>query len=380
MVQKLSDFQNMLMFDNKNIERIVKDVVNESSNAAVISIFEDAVILLDHKTGNFYKSNYTLDTENSTMVFENFDQIELEKDDSFLKESVENFFENDDDYAYIEKMKEAVTSSMYDTEGFLGQIIGEAISSKSFDDIIDYSQLKEVNLEESEELKNKTFFKKIQKRIDEKPMSSIKYFDWNHDVKISLVESETGKRNVKNAKEKAMALSKDANFKELAIGALTSLKEGDETDFILLVESYPCIMALSPVERKEMFGKAILVSKLMESRSSVLKKAERVINESEELEELKPEDDEESDEGDDKKKKEKSSKETKASDETDGIDLTDEEIDELLKALEKAGNKVEDAKLLKKIEGLADDLEDAKESGIDAKEIKECVELIQMML
>ena len=59
----IKEFEELNLFSNRNVEKITEAIVNESDNAALVSMFEDNVILLDHNSGDFYSASYKFDGE-----------------------------------------------------------------------------------------------------------------------------------------------------------------------------------------------------------------------------------------------------------------------------------------------------------------------------
>ena len=55
---EISKFNNSLMYSNKNLEKLIRKVINESSNAVLLETFTDKCILQDHITGGIYSCDY----------------------------------------------------------------------------------------------------------------------------------------------------------------------------------------------------------------------------------------------------------------------------------------------------------------------------------
>ena len=94
---KLRDFESMNLFSNKNLEKVVASVVNKSSNAVLINMFEDSLILLDHNTGQFYAADYKFDPKKLTLQIENFEPVELIKEQDEFKDKLVEFFDEDEE-------------------------------------------------------------------------------------------------------------------------------------------------------------------------------------------------------------------------------------------------------------------------------------------
>ncbi len=362
----IDKFQDFLLYSNKNIEKLISRVVNESSNASLVSLYEDAAVLLDHKTGTFYNTKYSFDAKEGTIVFEEFDELELTKDSTSFKEAVRNFFEGEIE---TDSLKEAYTTFSSDQESFIDKVVSESLCEKDFNDLIDYSPLNGIN--ESVEIKNEAFFKDYKKRLETHPMTSIKAFDWKNPVKVSLIESESVKFVNKNAKEKALNLYKDSTFKAKVNEAFSALKEGNEEELVALAEDYSQMFYLDKADRKTIFSKATMGNTdLLEGRLELFKKAEALFEENETIANVVAV----------IKEEEAAAEEGEAAPEEKGAakELTPEETDKLVAALETALEKVEDEKLADKIEALIKALGDGKETGTDVDTVKESVSILSL--
>lgn len=359
----IDKFQDFLLYSNKNIEKLVSRVVNESSNASLVSLYEDAAILLDHKNGSFYKSKYEFNPQEGTIVFEDFEEINLKKDTSSFKDAVNNFFEGT---LEVSDLAEAYQSFAADQESFIDSVVSESLSEKNFNDLIDYSPLEGIN--EEVDIKNESFFKEYKARLESNPMESIKMFDFVNPVKVSLVESESVKIVNKNVKERAKLLYKNSDFKSAVNEAFEALKEGNDEYLKVLAEDYSQIFSLDKAERKEIFAKATIGNaNLLEGRTAMFNKAEKLFAEDENIIALC------------EAAEEEAPADTAADKEEDvPSELTPAEVDKLTAALEKALEKVEDEKLADKIEALIKALDDGKETGTDVETVKESVELLTL--
>lgn len=355
-------FNDILLYSNKNIEKLTRSIVNESSNACLAALYEDAAILLDHKEGIFYSAKYSFNPKEGTVVFEDFDAIELTRDTSSFKNAVDSFFEEESD---IDSLKEAYQVFASDQEAFIDSVVSEALSEKNAADVIDYTVLDGIN--ESVSIKNEAFFKEYSKRIDSHPLTSIKKFDWANPVKVALFETEDIKVVNKNAKANAVELYKDSSFKKRINEAFASLKEGEEADLLALAEDYSQIFYLDKADRKTLFGKATLGNPaLLEGRTSLFKKAEEIFAENEDIVAIAANYITEAEEDGEA-----------VADEKDlPKELSAEEVDKLVGELEKALDKVEDEKLGDKIEGLIKALNDGKETGTNVDNVKESIDIL----
>jgi hypothetical protein len=135
----IKQFEEINLFSNKSIEKVVSSIVNESSNAALVAMFEDSVILLDHDDGQFYTADYTFDGKKLKLTLENFQSIDLEKEENSFKKDVSNFFESED--ASAKDLAESYKDSVMEQEKFVNELISEALSTKDFDETINYKEL-----------------------------------------------------------------------------------------------------------------------------------------------------------------------------------------------------------------------------------------------
>lgn len=357
-VDKFNDF---LLYSNKNIEKLIRGIVNESSNASFVALYEDAVMLLDHKTGTFYTSKYSFNPKEGTVMFEDFDAIELTRDTSSFKNAVDNFFEEEGN---IDTIKEAYQVFASNQEALIDSVVTESLSEKNAFDVIDYSPLEGIN--ESVSIKDEPFYKEYQERINSHPLTSVKTFGWDKPIKVSLYETEDIKIVNKNAKANAAELYKDSTFKKRINEAFDAFVEGEEEKLALVCEDYSQIFYLDKADRKTLFGKSTLGNiKLMEGRNSIFKKAEELFVENEDIATIAANYLTEAEEG-----------EEPAEDKELPKELSAEETDKLVKELEKALDKVEDEKLGNKIEALIKALNDGKETGTDVDTVKESVDLL----
>ena len=71
----VKEFEDLVLHSNKNIEKIATAVVNESSNAAFVAMYDDSVVLLDHVNGIFYSADYIFEDDNLSIKFSTFEEI-----------------------------------------------------------------------------------------------------------------------------------------------------------------------------------------------------------------------------------------------------------------------------------------------------------------
>jgi hypothetical protein len=208
------------------------------------------------------------------------------------------------------------------------------------------------------------------------------YFDWHKPVKVSLVENEKGHRLDGGAKKKALLLSKDSNFRSELFDAFRMLDEGSDELCVDLIESHSNLFLLTPVQRKEIIGKALLSSPGLLSRRRELTEAlERIYLESDALVEVRTliEESKDDEPTDGSGTGVQPAVDTEEDEDEKPEETTDADKDEIVKALEKAAEKAEgDDKLEAKIEGLIKQIESMKDDGDSVPELKEAVALLMM--
>jgi hypothetical protein len=385
----LKNMEEMVLYSNATLEKVMKSLVNESSNAVLCATFDDAVLLLDHKEGQFYLADYEFDQKKATFKFENFEPISLTKTTSDFKDAVRNFFENED--VASEEVLEAYRNTLVGQESFISELVTESMTSKDFSNVIDFSEVKN----EDEDIVREKFFESYKERLSTHPLSSIKYFNWKNPVSVSLVETE----RPRDLESKMASLANDLwkkeefkkDFNEAATTFVEDVEEGAEK-FKVLMEANPGIFYLNDTERKTLFGKTIIASaKLRENRTDILKGLDLLFEKfdiadlRESLEEegkLLPAQLTKGQEGDAAKDLEGEEGEPEEND--TAPEVTKDEVGKLVTALEKLkakAEKMEDdkaAKVAEKIDAIISDLEGSAETGGDAKAVKEAVEILSL--
>jgi len=380
MKMTLRDFENINVFNYKNIERLVESFVNESSNAAFVSLFEDTVILYDHNESVFYKTDYKIHEDDLTVTFSNYEEIEFtEEENHSLKESVREFFENDeyDVDTVVKRYKENVISD----KRILNEIINEALSKKGFTDTVNYKEIAEAS--KDLEIKKEAFFEDYTERLSTNPLSEVKYFNWKDPVIVSMYEStEDIKLINSNAAETAKALWKNKSFKEAFIENSKTLVDDVETakeKFLTLFETYNGVFMLDAAEKKELFGKTILgVKELQENYKEILEGVRTLFNEDDFLafeetlyeESEEPEEDDKEDDKEDEEEPKKDKKDKKKAKE-----LTKADKKKIVSSLQKVMDKVEDEGAIKAIQKVIDKI-NPEEEGTKPEDIKEAVQIL----
>lgn len=377
----IKQFEEVNLFSNKNLEKVISSIVNESSNAALVAVFEDSVILLDHEEGQFYSADYTFDGKKLKLTLENFQPIELEKEEGSFKKDVSAFFESDD--TSVKSLSESYKVSILDQEKFVNDVISEALSVKDFSGAMNYKELAEAN--DSISIADKPYFIAYKARLETNPLNEVKYFNWNDKVVVSLLESEKVKLINSTATEKAADLWKKDQFKKLFNEAaslfIEDVDQGKEK-MTSLLEHYPQIFLLDKADKKTLFGKAIISnSKLRESLED-LQKGMDILFEDEEVVEIQTsylsliesEDDQEEPaastetegEGEEKAKEEPAK------------ELEPESIKDIAAELTKLSDKIEDEKLKEELADLISRLEQSVEEGTRPDLIKEAIYLLSI--
>jgi len=354
-----SKLSNYILYSNKNLEKLCRSLINESANAVLLESYNDKLLLADHNSGAIYLADYNFDGK--VLTIENYENVDIVNDNSQLNEAINNYFKDDNyDVALIAEAYENDSEAM-NTE--LNDSIVEALASKR-NDVIDYTELYGIN-EELEEITEKPFFNRYKEYLMESPTNSIKFFDWENPIRVSLIDEDADRTIVSNAKSKAAMLSKNKEFKENFISAARDLMEGDDYSMTELLSNNSSILALEGVEFKEFVGLTLVSDKeLYENKATILESIKDIVSEDEYLSDMKTLYEEEGEE-------------EGAGDSDASLETSDKDIDALKSALDKALEKITDEKLVAKINALKDALDTSKDSGTtDVGTVKECVELL----
>src|SRR5574344_150059 len=366
----VSKFSDYLLYRNSNVEKALRNIVNESSNAVLVATYDDKCVLADHTNGNVYMADYKFDGKK--VVFENFDPITFDDEESNLSEAISNYLDNDEDpEGAAEQLREAYEKDSEVSNSELKEAVVDALSKKSMESVMNYSQLEGIN-EEVKDVLSLPICEAYKARIEEHPLDSVSFFDFVNPVSVSMIDEDENAVISKDIKQKARDLSKDPDFKAAFCEAASELVGEGSTDSLssVLSENAP-LLSLDEAELKEVVGMTIIGDRnLMENRSNIVNAIIECVNSDDELSEQKTlmeaevevTDEGGDDSGDDK-----------------APEATDKDLEALSDALDKALDKVSDEKLQKKIQDLKDAIDDSKDSGTTpAKEIKECVALLSM--
>jgi hypothetical protein len=398
MNMNVQKFEDLNLYSNKNVEKLASQIVAESSNAVLCSMFEDGAVLLDHNSGQFYLCEYTFDPKQAQFLFENFEPITLVRDNDTFRDSVYNFFDSDD--VSVNELAEDFKDIVLEQDKFLDELVAESMMYKNFDGLIDYGEVAENNKEHG--LQNESFFQKYQERLISHPLTEAKYFNWKDPVRVSLVETERTKLLNSSAKERAHGLWKNENFKEgFSSAAEKFIEDVDEgiADFTALFEEFPQVFYLDTADRKTMFGKIIINDvSLREDRAELLKGLDIMFLKEDSINEIAEQYLDEDDEthyaadafrsgesmdftGDDGKtapsREEKDEMLTKKRDEDKAEELQPEELEKLAEVCRKLADKLKGT-AKEKLEKVADKLDKGKEEGTDVNTVKEAIEMLSL--
>jgi len=354
----IEQFNNSLLYSNKNIEKVASKLVAESANAVLLEMFSDKAILADHKTGVFYEAKFNYDGK--VFEFSDFEPIQLEKGTSKLSEAISDYFD-DNIVSLAEAYKQAVSAENLDV---VQDSLTEAISKKNLKDIIDYSELDGFsNTAEAEAVKALPFFEAYKERLDKKPSTSIKFFNWKDPVKVSLVDEDTNKFVSKSELKKAKALRADTDFKKSLLEASNDYLKGNDEPLKSLVEENSCLLALDKAALEELVGFSVLESKdALSHRKDIVNFINETVESDEILSERK------------QRLMEAAAEEDDSSDD-DTPEVSEKDTEALVKALEKAKELCDDEKLADKIDDIISNIESG---DTDVAAVKEAVEIISL--
>ena len=353
---KISKFNDTLLYSNKNVEKMATKLVNESSNAVLMEMYSDKCILADHDTGRIYKASYKFDGKN--FIFEDFENVELESDDTSLREAISDYFDDTN-----VNLVESYESKTNETDAF-DNSLAESLASKRMDEVINYSDIIGIN-EEVEELKSSEAFKLFAERIESHPLDSIKVFDWENPVKVSLIDEDVQNVVSKTIIQKAKKLKSNVDFKKELVEAINTMNLGDSSAINELFSNNVCLLSLTESDLKELIGMAIIGDKeLVENRKEICKNINSIIEEDEFLSE--------------KKASFANLSEENNSDE-DLPELSEEDASKFVEALKLAESKTTNDSLIEKIEEIIDCINEAAENGeTNISAVKEAVSILSL--
>jgi hypothetical protein len=368
----IQQFEETVLFANSNVEKLVKSIVNESSNAAFVAMYEDSVILLDHEEGKFYTADYQFDPKKLTLKLENYEPIELSQEESSFQESVSNFFDDED--ASFTELTEAYREDVMGQEKFVRELIAESLSYKDLNEEIDYGELAEANDDIS--IDNEPFFEAYKARLETNPLNEVKYFNWKTPIKVSLMENEPIKLINSTGTEKAQNLWKRQSFKKMFNESLEVFLEDVEEGKEMLMETfktYPNVFLLDNADRKTLFGKTIIANSNLREYLEDIQKGLTIIFEDEDVRDLSENYISEMEDSAEEAGEEDSEEDGEAEEKKPAKELDTEEMKKISDELNKVADKIEDEAVKKKLGDLADKISDSVNEGTRPDLIKEAV-------
>jgi len=382
---KLRDFESMNLFSNKNLEKVISSIVNKSSNAVLINMFEDSLILLDHNTGQFYAADYSFNPKKLTLKVENFEPVELVKEQSDFRNKLADFFGEEEISAH--DLSESYKEDVLGQEKFIDELIQDSMMTKDFSRLTDWNKVKLVK--EEVDVAEDKWFKAYQKRLVTNPLMEVKLFDWENAVNVSLVETEMQKIVNTSAVEKAHDLWKKEDFKgkfsEAATTFIEDVEDGAE-QLKDVFQTYPQVFFLNNADRKAMLGKTIISNSTLKENMDILLKGIDLLFEKFDLAEIRSEylseakEDEVPEEGEGPAEEEGEEKEPKEPKEKKdpAPELSPAELGKLATEIKKLSDKVEDEGLKEKLNSIADKLNGGKEEGTRPDVVKEAVSILSL--
>lgn len=375
-------FQRIASVDNRNMDNVIREYINESANACVISTFNEDLFLLDTINEEVYTANYAFDPDTLNVIIENFEKVEFEDDDkNKAKVSIKKYLldEDMDSSDILDDLREAITSSKEE----VAKILEESRLEKEYGTTIDFEELSFIN-EGFEDLHNEDFFEEYKERLITNPLPNILAFNWDTPVAFTIRESSEDKLVLNsNLKEKAKAFLKTKEFREQVREVCRTMIEDveDSADLLFnLFEDNQGLFTVDKLDLKEAFFRAILGDKKLQSNhkqlfegvSFLLENDENIIS----LKEAINIDDEVDDDEDDKKEKDEDDDEDEKK-EKKPSELTDGQKETLIKHLDMVAEKSSDDK----VKDLANELKVKIEDAGDAtkpEDVKEAVRFLSI--
>ena len=268
----VKEFEDINVFSNKNVENVLKDIINESSNAALVNVFDDYLVLLDHEEGQIYFAKYELDPNELTVTINEFEEVELYKEENDLNEIAMEYFE---DESSLSDLASAFKNTYIEQDSYVKEMTQEALINKDTTEAINWNEMKIINQDNNYSFKKDPIYKEYKERLETHPLTEIKYFDWENPIKVSLVETEDVNVINTSAVEAATDLWKDEDFKEDFTKNCNTMVEDVEEgfeDMANLIREYPQILLMEAGERQSMFGKAIIYNDELKEHSEDLLK------------------------------------------------------------------------------------------------------------
>lgn len=380
----LEQFENLNLFSNRNMEKVLAGIINSSSNAALVNMGEDSVIILDHKEGDFYISDYSFDRKKLVVEFTNFEKIELINESYEFENDLRNVFE--DKEVDFRSLTESYKKNVAEKNEFMNDLVSFTMSRKSFDEDADYDEIKNALSEVYVESDGKQFFREYKERLETYPLCEVKRFDFTNPVKVSLIETERKNLVNESAIKKAHDLWKRESFKEkFEEASLAFVEDVDEgvNLYKKLFESYPQVLFLDSGDRKALFGKTILgIKNIREEMDDILKGLDLTFEDGD-LKQLREEYlSENEDEGEDEEVEGESEEdyqdEEPEAEYEPAPEVESDDVTSIVADLTRIMNKCEDQKTRGKLEDLIDRLNESIEEGTRPALVKEAIAILTL--
>ena len=372
----INDFEDLNLHSNKNMEKVVAGIVNESSNAALVNMFDDSLILLDHEEDKFYFAKYNFDPNSLVLTIEDYDPIELFKEDDDLNSKALNYFEEESEVT-ISELFESFKDAYLSQDRFIHDITQETLINKDVSDIIDYSEMSTIDESVKLSIQREPFYKEYKQRLETHPIQEVKMFDWKTSVKVSLVETEDVGRITTSVVKNAENLWKEELFRDKFVEHCTTMIEdvdGAISDFIDLFQKYPQIYLMESDERQAVFGKAMVYTEeIRKDSEELLKGFSKAFNEGP-LAEAKEEYILEA--GDNMDNMTAGGEGGEMKDKP--TDVSKKSQSKAAKSLKSIAVEIEDPKLKKKLESIISSLEESAGEGTDPRLMKEIVSILEV--
>ncbi len=252
----IKQFGDMNLYNHKNIEKVLSNMIAESANGVLVSVFDDRLVLFDNYEQEFYSADFSFNIDN--FIIENFEKIKLKRDKNDFKNSIKSFLKGEIEIDQVEENYENIFS---ETESLITEEINKKLLEKSgefsfFNEIL--KAKKTIDLTSFHETQLYKNYSKLDLFTE-----SIYYFDWSTPVKITLDESEDSNNvYVVSSKEKTLNLWKDEEFTGQLDEAINILIEDvveGQNKLIDLFDNYKNLAILESPEFKQMISKAILL-------------------------------------------------------------------------------------------------------------------------
>ncbi len=365
----LREFENLNLYSHKNMEKVIRKLVNESYNAALTSMFDDSLVLLDHTTGKFYTADYMFNESTLTLSLKNFEEVLLVKEESEFESDLGRFFEDEDmsPHELVESYKE----NIIEQEKYIDDLISEVVSTKNFANTVNYGKIKEAKDRLTLESANEDFFKTYKERLQTHPLTEIAYFDWKNPVNVSLMETESHLLINSSVVEKAKTMWKRNDFKNAFVESVKELQEGNDEKVLALFEDFPVLFHLAEEDRLAVFGKTLLSSSLREDRKGIVGKIENLLKEDDRFVELRETYIKE--EGEEVVEPAAAVEKPEAN-----LELTTEQVSKLVSDLKALHDSMEEGVEKKKLDDIVKKLETSKEEGTKPVDVKEAVNLLSL--